>query len=147
VVVRAGGLTIVDDAYNASTGSMRAALDLLSGLPGRHVAVLGEMRELGTEHDAGHHAVGQVAATTLDLLVIVDGAPGGAARGILEGAVAAGMSEAQILVVPTAATVVERLLPLLAPGDVVLVKASRGVELESVVDELVVALGGREAGA
>ena len=46
-IVRARGLTIVDDAYNASPGSMRAALDLLAGLPGRRVAVLGEMLELG----------------------------------------------------------------------------------------------------
>jgi len=60
-IVRARGLTIVDDAYNASPGSMRAALDLLAGLPGRHVAVLGEMRELGDAHEAAHRAIGAVA--------------------------------------------------------------------------------------
>jgi UDP-N-acetylmuramoyl-tripeptide--D-alanyl-D-alanine ligase len=147
VVVRAGGLTIVDDAYNASPGSVRAALDLLGGLPGRHVAVLGEMRELGSEHEPGHHAVGEAAAASLDLLVVVDGAPGGAARGIVTGAVAGGMPEAKIIVTAGAASVVERLVPRLEPGDVVLVKASRGVELERVVDELVDALGGREESA
>ena len=84
-IVRARGLTIVDDAYNASPGSMRAALDLLAGLPGRHVAVLGEMRELGDAHEAGHREVG-AAAAGLDLLVVVDGGPGGAAAGIADGA-------------------------------------------------------------
>jgi UDP-N-acetylmuramoyl-tripeptide--D-alanyl-D-alanine ligase len=153
VVVRAGGLTIVDDSYNASPGSMAAALDLLGGLPGRHVAVLGEMRELGAEHEPGHRAVGQAAAALLELLVVVDGESGGAARGIVEGARAAGMPEARILATSTAstaataATIVERLLPRLSKGDVVLVKASRGVELEHVVDELVDALGGREEDA
>ena len=146
VVVRAGGLAIVDDAYNASPGSVRAALDLLGGLPGRHVAVLGEMRELGAEHEPGHRAVGESAAAVLDLLLVIDGASGGAASGIVDGALAAGMDQTRIVLAPHAAAAVERLLPLLAPGDVVLVKASRGVELERVVDELVVALGGLEDG-
>ena len=147
VVIRAGGLTIVDDAYNASPGSVRAALDLLAGLPGRRVAVLGEMRELGSEHEAGHHAVGEAAAGVLDVLVVVDGMPGGAAHGIVEGALAADLAQARIIMAPDAASVIALLVPLLAPGDVVLVKASRGVELEHVVDELVIALGGREDGA
>ncbi len=151
VVIPVGGLTIVDDAYNASPGSMGAALDLLAGLPGRHVAVLGEMRELGSEHDAGHRAVGEAAAAALDLLVVVDAAPAGqtpagAAYGIIAGALAAGLSEAAIVAAPDAGAVVKLLVPLLARGDVVLVKASRGVELERVVDELVDALGGREDG-
>ncbi len=144
VVIRAGGLAILDDAYNASPGSVRAALDLLSGLPGRRVAVLGEMRELGSEHDAGHHAVGEAAARVVDLLVVVDGAPGGAAYGIIAGAQAAGMPEDAVLAAPDPAAVVNLLAPLLAPGDVVLVKASRGVELERVVDGLVDVLGGQE---
>ncbi len=52
-LIRAGGVAIVDDAYNASPGSMRAALELLAGLPGRHVAILGEMRELGDRTRCG----------------------------------------------------------------------------------------------
>ena len=64
VVLRAGGVVIVDDAYNASPASVTAALELLSGLPGRHVAVLGAMRELGTAHDAGHVEAGEAAGTT-----------------------------------------------------------------------------------
>jgi UDP-N-acetylmuramoyl-tripeptide--D-alanyl-D-alanine ligase len=145
VVLRAGGVTLVDDAYNASPGSVRAALELLAGLPGRHVAVLGEMRELGDAHDAGHREVGEAAGATLAELVVVDGAPGGAARGIVEGALAAGLAPDHVTAVPDAAAAVAALVPRLADGDVVLVKASRGVELEHVVDGLLAALGGGPA--
>jgi UDP-N-acetylmuramoyl-tripeptide--D-alanyl-D-alanine ligase len=137
------GRMLVDDAYNASPGSMRAALDLLGGLPGRHVAVLGEMRELGGAHEAGHREVG-AAAVGLDLLVVVDGAPGGAAEGIVRGARDAGLPEDRILVASDASDAVETLRGATAPGDVVLVKASRGVELERVVDGLVAALGAED---
>ncbi|MEA2518060.1 MAG: UDP-N-acetylmuramoyl-tripeptide--D-alanyl-D-alanine ligase, partial [Chloroflexota bacterium] len=61
-LVRAGGVTIVDDSYNASPGSVAAALDLLAGMPGRRIAVLGEMLELGDEHEAGHERAGAAAA-------------------------------------------------------------------------------------
>ena len=137
-IVRARGLTIVDDAYNASPGSMRAALDLLAGLPGRHVAVLGEMRELGDAHEAAHRDVG-AAAVGLDLLVVVDGGPGGAAVGIADGALDAGMAPERILVASDAADAVRLVRAATAAGDVILVKASRGVELERVVDGLATA--------
>jgi UDP-N-acetylmuramoyl-tripeptide--D-alanyl-D-alanine ligase len=147
VVIRAGGVAIVDDAYNAAPGSVRAALELLAGLPGRHVAVLGEMRELGEVQDAGHREVGEAAGATLDLLVVVEGEPGGAAAGIAEGARAAGMAGDRVLAVASARAAVEALRARLEPGDVVLVKASRGVALEEAVDGLVRALGGDEAQA
>ncbi len=143
VVTPVRGRMLVDDAYNASPGSMRAALDLLGGLPGRHVAVLGEMRELGDAHDASHRDVG-AAAALLDLLVVVDGAPGGAAEGIVQGARDAGLPEDRIVVAADAADAVEKLRAATAPGDVVLVKASRGVELERVVDGLIGALGAED---
>jgi UDP-N-acetylmuramoyl-tripeptide--D-alanyl-D-alanine ligase len=146
VVIRAGGVVIVDDSYNASPGSVRAALDLLAGIPGRPIAVLGEMRELGSEHDAGHREIGEVAGATLDLLVVVDGARGGAAEGIAAGARAAGLDPERVIAVADAAAAVETLRSRLAPGDVVLVKASRGVALEEVVEGLVVMLSGPEAG-
>jgi UDP-N-acetylmuramoyl-tripeptide--D-alanyl-D-alanine ligase len=145
VVHRAGGVTVVDDAYNASPGSVLAALELLAGLPGRHIAVLGEMRELGDAHDAGHLEVGTAAGANLAELVVVDGAPGGTARGIVEGALAAGLGPGHVTAVPDAAAAVEALIPRLADGDVVLVKASRGVELEHAVDGLLAALGGEPA--
>ena len=84
VLIRAGGVVIVDDSYNAAPGSVRAALELLAGLPGRRVAVLGELRELGSAHAGGHRAVGEVAGDTLDLLVVVDGGPGGVSAALKE---------------------------------------------------------------
>ena len=71
---------------------MVAALDVLAGLPGRRVAVLGEMLELGEGHESGHRAVGEAAAATVDLLVVV----GEAATGIAEGAVDAGLDPSRI---------------------------------------------------
>jgi len=147
VVIRVGGVAIVDDAYNASPGSMRAALDLLAGLPGRRIAVLGEMRELGAEHATGHREVGAAAAATVELLVVVGGGPGGPAEEIANGARDAGLPRERVLAVADPAAAVEAMRDQLAPGDVVLVKASRGVELERVVDGFVATLGGPEGGA
>jgi UDP-N-acetylmuramoyl-tripeptide--D-alanyl-D-alanine ligase len=144
VVVHAGDVIILDDSYNASPGSMRAALELLAGLPGRHVAVLGEMRELGGLHDAGHREVGTAAARVLDLLVVVDGQPGGAAEGIVEGALDAGLPAPGVVPTGDVASAVDVLMERLCPADVVLVKASRGAELERVVDELAARLRDRE---
>jgi UDP-N-acetylmuramoyl-tripeptide--D-alanyl-D-alanine ligase len=146
VVLRAGGVVIVDDTYNASPGSMTAALDLLAGLPGRHVAVLGEMRELGPEHEAGHRAVGTAAAGLLDLLVVVDGQEGGPAAPLADAARDAGLPAGALVRVPDAASAVTALAGRLVTGDVVLVKASRGVALEQVVEALAAALGGQETG-
>lgn len=131
-VVRLSGLTIVDDSYNASPGSTQAALELLSGLPGRHVAVLGEMLELGEGHDPGHAAVGQAAADVADLLVVV----GAGAGGIVAGAVGAGMDPARIHHVADDEDALEILRPRLRDGDTVLVKASRGIALDRLVGAL-----------
>jgi UDP-N-acetylmuramoyl-tripeptide--D-alanyl-D-alanine ligase len=141
-VIRLDGVTIVDDAYNASPGSMLAALDLLAGLPGRHVAVLGEMLELGSEHDAGHRAVGQAAARAADLLVVVDGLPGGGAAGIAVGARSAGIGADALLPVADRAAAGALLRDRLRSGDTVLLKASRGVELDLLVADLRDAFGG-----
>lgn len=137
-VRRAGGVAIVDDSYNASPGSVRAALDLLADLPGRRIAVLGEMLELGPAHDRGHRAVGEAAASVADVLLVV----GDGARGIADGALAAGLAPTRLTVVPDREQAARVLLDLLRPGDVVLVKASRGIALDRLVDELVAALGG-----
>ena len=75
-------------------GRCAAALDLLAGLPGRRVAVLGEMLELGDGHEAGHREVGEAAAATSTELLVVVGAGAG---GIAAGARAAGLDAARIL--------------------------------------------------
>jgi UDP-N-acetylmuramoyl-tripeptide--D-alanyl-D-alanine ligase len=136
-IVRIGGVTVIDDAYNASPRSVESALDLLAGLPGRRIAVLGEMLELGDASEAGHRAVGAAAAATVERLVVV----GRDAAAIAEGARAAGLDPNRVHLVPDTEAAVELLAPRLRDGDVVLVKASRGAALERVVEGL-----GRELG-
>ncbi len=131
-LVRLGSVTVVDDSYNASPGSMFASLELLGDLPGRRVAVLGEMLELGDAHDDGHHAVGEAAGRVADLVLVV----GPGAAGLAEGARAAGLAPGRVLEVSDAASALEALRPRLRDGDVVLVKASRGIGLDVLVDAL-----------
>ncbi len=131
-VVRLGGMTLIDDTYNASPRSVVAALDLLAGLPGRRAAILGEMLELGDASEEGHRLVGEAAARTVDWLVVV----GAGARGIADGAAAAGLEPSSIVAVPDVEAALAAIPPRLRDGDVVLVKASRGIGLERVVDGL-----------
>ena len=139
-IVRAGSLTILDDSYNASPASMIAALELLATLPGRHVAVLGEMLELGEAHDRGHREVGAAAAGLADVVVVV----GQGAAGIAAGA--ASLGEA-VVAVPDRDAALAVLRAMLRPGDAVLVKASRGAELELIVESLAADRGSWAGGA
>ena len=132
-VHRVGGVTIIDDAYNASPPSVIAALDLLAGLPGRRVAVLGEMLELGRGSVGGHRDVGTAAAATSDLLVVV----GPAAKPIAAGARDGGLDPTRIVEVRDREAALDLLRMRLRRGDVVLVKASRGVELDRLVEGLI----------
>jgi UDP-N-acetylmuramoyl-tripeptide--D-alanyl-D-alanine ligase len=131
-LVEAGGVTVVDDSYNASPASVIAALDLLAGMPGRRVAVLGEMLELGDGAEAGHERVGVAAAAVVDLLMVV----GEGAAGIARGARDAGLAAERIVEAGDRAEVLAALEERLQPGDVVLVKASRGIALDVLVEEL-----------
>lgn len=131
-LAQAGGVTIVDDSYNASPGSVVAALELLAGLPGRRVAVLGEMLELGDDSAAGHVKVGAAAAKIVDRLVVV----GAGAHGIASGARSAGLAADRIVEVEHREGALAELEHRLEPGDVVLVKASRGIELDLLVEDL-----------
>ena len=131
-IVEAPGLTILDDTYNASPPAVLAALEVLASLPGRPVAVLGEMLELGDAHAASHRVVGEAAGRGVTELVVV----GDGARGIADGAVAAGLAASHVHRVSDRAAAIEVLRAILRPGDAVLVKASRGAALESIVDAL-----------
>ena len=129
-VIRAGGMVIIDDAYNASPGSMQAALDLLAGLSGRRVAILGQMLELGPASVAGHRAVGAAAAAVADLLIVAAGGRGGGAAAIADGALEAGMPAGDVVRAVTRDEAIAETLARVRAGDVVLVKASRGIGLE-----------------
>jgi UDP-N-acetylmuramoyl-tripeptide--D-alanyl-D-alanine ligase len=131
------GMTVIDDSYNASPGSVSAALDLLAELPGRHVAVLGEMLELGDAHESGHRAVGEHAGQVVDLLIVV----GEDAGGIVAGALDSGLDPGRALPVRDAEAALDVLRPRMREGDVVLVKASRGIGLDRLVDALRLEIG------
>ena len=124
------GSTILDDTYNASPASMLAALDLLAELPGRHVALLGDMLELGTFEEEGHCLVGERAAQTTDILYTV----GERGRIIGEAAQAAGHQDVRFLASKEAAAAAIR--ETLSEGAHLLVKASRAMALETVIEEL-----------
>jgi UDP-N-acetylmuramoyl-tripeptide--D-alanyl-D-alanine ligase len=135
--VEAGsGATIVDDTYNASPVSVTAALDFLRDTPvapgRRRIAVLGDMLELGPDEEPLHRSVGEDAARGVDALVAV----GMRGRWIAEAARAAGLARVSWADdAEEAAAVLERELAP-GPGDLVLVKGSRGVELDRTVDRL-----------
>ena len=136
-LVRLRGMTVIDDSYNASPGSVGAALDLLADLPGRHVAVLGEMLELGDAHEAGHRTVGEQAGHVADLLIVVGEDAGGIVAGALDG----GLDQGRVLPVRDADAALDVLRPRLRDGDVILVKASRGIGLDRLVDVLRLEIG------
>ena len=106
-LIRLGEVTILDDSYNAAPATMLAALDVLASLPGRRVAVLGEMLELGRRATQGHVEVGRAAARVADLLVVV----GEDAGGIADGAREAGLDADRIFEVDDAETAHDVLRP------------------------------------
>ena len=135
------GVTVVDDSYNSSPSALSRALEMLSREPavGRRVAVLGEMLELGDLALTLHEACGrQAAAAGLGLLMTVGGAP---AEAIGRTAVQAGMDPATVRHVATSREAADLMARLVEAGDVVLVKGSRGVKTDLVVDRLVAMLG------
>jgi UDP-N-acetylmuramoyl-tripeptide--D-alanyl-D-alanine ligase len=124
------GAMVLDDSYNAGPASMLAALGVLSETPGRRIALLGDMLELGSAESDGHRTVGESAAKVADLLFTI----GPRGRLIADAASAAGATDVQHLESKDAAA--RELKELLGPGDVLLVKASHGLALNTVVEEL-----------
>ncbi len=124
---------IIDDAYNASPLSMHAALENLKSLPGkRKVAVLGDMLEIGKYAMDAHEAIGKLAAKSADVLVTV----GARAKFIAEGAREAGMQKKAIYEFEDADAAAKPTQALLRKGDLILVKASHGLHLDKVVEEI-----------
>ena len=122
-----GGITIVDDAHNASPASTSAALEFLLELPGRRVAVLGDMRELGSYEEEGHRQVGRKAAELVDILVVVG------RLGRIIGQEAQTQELGETYFAEDNSHALEIIKPLLLAGDVVLVKGSRGMQMEEIV--------------
>ncbi len=132
--VRAGGITIINDCYNAAPASMEAGLKVLSCEASRSIAVLGDIKELGAFSESAHKAIGKTAAElSIDALFVI----GEGGRQIAEGAKAAGMKEENIFCFDLLDTLNESLLNYVKPGDKLLVKASRAMHLETVTAFLV----------
>ncbi len=125
------GSTILDDTYNASPVSCNAALDLLHELEGRHIAVFGDMYELGPVEEEAHRTVGRHAEQRVEVLYTV----GPRAHWIADEARKAGM-KGEIMSFEDKQAAVDALTPKLGEGDYVLVKGARGMEMETVVAAL-----------
>src|SRR5438105_5454614 len=141
VVRLSDGVTVIDDSYNANPTATKAALDVLarSGAS-RRIAVIGEMLELGDQSAELHAMVGRAAARAgVDLLLTVGSKPAGA---LADAAVAAGMGASQVRHVATSDEAADAAAAFVRAGDLVLVKGSRGIRTDRVVDRLKTAWGG-----
>jgi UDP-N-acetylmuramoyl-tripeptide--D-alanyl-D-alanine ligase len=127
-----GGVQFLDDSYNANPDSMKAALRTLVELDadGKRIAVLGEMRELGSESERGHREVGETAATLeVNQLITI----GDTAEFIAEGARMAGLQK--VLSARSTAEAANLLGEIARPGDLVLIKGSRAARTEEVIEK------------
>ncbi|MDO4571916.1 MAG: UDP-N-acetylmuramoyl-tripeptide--D-alanyl-D-alanine ligase [Clostridia bacterium] len=130
-VTRTERFTVLDDSYNANPTSVMAAIDVLEGVKGRRVCILGDMRELGGQSAAFHEEAGRYAALHgADLILCV----GPEAESCFRGAKAVAPQRAHYFA--TQEGLISMLPRLLVKGDTVLVKASRGMHLERTVEAL-----------
>jgi UDP-N-acetylmuramoyl-tripeptide--D-alanyl-D-alanine ligase len=127
------GVTLLDDCYNSNPAAVLAAAAALgTAARGRRVAFLGDMLELGERGPELHREAGRELAGELGLLAAV----GPLARHFLEGAREAGLRKEALVSFPDAAAAAAAAPELVRPGDAVLVKGSRGMRLEAIVDAL-----------
>jgi UDP-N-acetylmuramoyl-tripeptide--D-alanyl-D-alanine ligase len=129
-----GGVSVINDAYNASPTSMRAAIELLQDLKGytKKIVVLGDMLELGDDEETFHHEVGKGVDSAKINYVFTFGKLG---KKIAEGA-KVNFSENQVLAYDDKQALIVKLKETVGEGDIVLVKGSRGMKLEEVVNAL-----------
>jgi UDP-N-acetylmuramoyl-tripeptide--D-alanyl-D-alanine ligase len=131
-----GGITLIDDSYNSSPAALKRSLETVHAATGsaRKIAVLGEMLELGAHAERLHQECGRAAADAgLSLLIAVGG---DGAQWLADSARRAGMAESAVLYVPTSNDASEIALRKVRPGDLILVKGSRGIRTDLVVDRL-----------
>ncbi len=130
-----GGITVINDSYNSNPLAMERMLEVLAGWVGarRRIVVAGEMLELGAASPDLHRAVGRRCAQTgVEQVIAVQGD----ARYIAEGAIEGGIPASRARFFPDAKSAAKFCQALVAPGDVFLVKGSRGVHLEAVIELL-----------
>lgn len=139
-----GGVLVINDAYNANPESMRAALETFAAMPveGRHIVVLGEMRELGDHSLDAHREVGRLVGEHGFARLVTTG---GYAGRIAEAAVEHGMPARFVVTCSGIEDATKRLRDELRPGDAVLIKGSRAIGMERIAEGLS-ALGERAPG-
>ena len=128
-VLKAGRITVIDDCYNASPVAVRQALHSLCALPGRRIAILGDMKELGHSSPELHREVGELSAA-LPLKLICCGQE---AKEIYSGAAASGADTAWY---PDLDSLLKAIPDYVCPGDLILVKASHSMSFGRVVEAL-----------
>lgn len=144
--VKAGGLFILNDTYNANPASVVSALKTFSVLPveGRRIVVLGDMMELGEQTGKLHRQTGrELSCGAFDLIAAV----GERADDYLEGASQVGIEPERLLRFRDTGEAVAAIPRLVSQGDAILVKGSRGMELEKLVDRFVAARNGQSGRA
>ena len=129
-IFEAKGCTIINDCYNAGPESMAAALNVLGNRPGRHIAVLGDMLELGDCAQAEHYKIGRIAAEKADMVF----AFGPHAGRVLDGTITGGMPENMGRAFDSREDLITALRRAVKPGDVILFKGSHGMHLEKVLE-------------
>ncbi|MCG6921875.1 MAG: UDP-N-acetylmuramoyl-tripeptide--D-alanyl-D-alanine ligase [Acidobacteria bacterium] len=138
----AEGVTLIDDSYNSSPEALEASVVALTLAPARRrVAVLGDMLELGATAPELHRESGRTLAGRVDVVAGV----GPLAKEIVAGAREAGLDEKALVHFDDATLAAAAVGELVQPGDAVLVKASRGIQLERVVTAIAARFGGGEA--
>ena len=136
------GITLLDDCYNSNPAAVEAAVTALGlAARGRRVAFLGDMLELGPTGPALHEETGEKVGGRLDLLVAV----GPLAESFLAGARHAGLAPSALVAFPDSAAAAAAAPDLVRAGDAVLVKGSRGVRMETIVEALRARFGAVEA--
>lgn len=129
-IFKAGEYTIIKDCYNAGPESMEAALGVLGNRPGRRIAVLGDMLELGDCAQAEHYKVGRIAAEKADLVF----AFGPYAGRVIDGIITGGMPDTMGRAFEDREELIKALKRAAKPGDVILFKGSHGMHLELVLE-------------
>lgn len=130
-IVKIKGLVIVNDTYNANPQSMAAALETFSKITseGRRIAVFGDMLELGKSSQSLHYNLGMDAARTVDVILAI----GKFSQAVIEGAIAAGINPNNVSAYANNQLAITKLIDFIKPKDTILIKGSRAMRLEEIV--------------
>ena len=131
-IIKTNNITIIDSVYNAGIDSMNATLSILGRYDNRRVAILGDMFEMGEYAEFAHRQVGKFAANNMDVMVAI----GKDAEYIVKELIETGVNPENLYHFNTKEEAIDRLDNIIKENDVVLVKASRGMHLEKVVEYL-----------